>query len=98
MYVASNQKHRFGAVSMLDGSLLQQMAYSKGCNLNIYPSCVDEVIIIPAKDGNEDCLSTEDVGKINISKVPKEKWLSNSIYLYDRAKQEVSIYEKGAPL
>lgn len=98
MYVASNQKHRFGAVSMLDCSLLQQLAYSKGCNLNIYPSCVDDVIIIPVKDGNEGCLSTEDVWEINISKVPKEEWLSNSIYLYDREKQAVCIYKEGAPL
>lgn len=66
MYVASNQKHRFGAVCMLDSSLLQQMAYSKGCDLNIYPSCIDELIIVPVKDGNEDCMSTEDVCEINM--------------------------------
>ena len=88
MYVASNQKHHFGAVCMLDCSLLQQLAYAKGCNLSIYPSCVDEVVIIPVKDGNEDCMSTEDVCEINIRNVPKEKWLSNSIYLYDRENRQ----------
>lgn len=98
MYVASNQKHRFGAVCMFDSSLLQQMAYSKGCDLNIYPSCIDELIIVPVKDGNEDCLSTEDVWEINMCNVPKEEWLSNSIYRYDRVTQEVSIYKEGAPL
>lgn len=98
MYVASNQKHRFGAVCMFDSSLLQQMAYSKGCDLNIYPSCIDELIIIPVKDGNEDCMSTEDVWEINMCNVPKEERLSNSIYRYDRVTQEVSIYKEGAPL
>lgn len=98
MYVASNQKHRFGAVCMLDSSLLQQMAYSKGCDLNIYPSCIDELIIVPVKDGNEDCMSTEDVCEINMCNVPKEEWLSNSIYRYDRVTREVSIYKEGAPL
>lgn len=98
MYVASNQKHRFGAVCMFDSSLLQQMAYSKGCDLNIYPSCIDELIIIPVKDGNEDCMSTEDVWEINMCNVPKEERLSNSICRYDRVTQEVSIYKEGAPL
>lgn len=98
MYVASNQKHRFGAVCMLDSSLLQQMAYSEGCDLNIYPSCIDELIIVPVKDGNEDCMSTEDVCEINMCSVPKEEWLSNSIYRYDRVTREVSIYKEGAPL
>ena len=98
MYVASNRKHLFGAACMLDLSFLKQLADSKGCDLNIYPSCVNELIVIPIKDGNEDCINTEDVWEINMSNVPKEEWLSNSIYLYDRAKQEVSIYKEGAPL
>lgn len=98
MYVASNQKHRFGAVCMFDSSLLQQMAYSQGCDLNIYPSCIDELIIIPVKDGNDDCINTEDVWEINMCSVPKEERLSNSVYRYDRVTQEVSIYKEGAPL
>ena len=98
MYVASNQKYHFGAVCMLDSSLLQQMAYSKGCDLNIYPSSVHELIILPVKDGNEDCMSTDDVCEINMCNVPKEEWLSNSIYRYDRVTREVSIYKEGAPL
>ena len=49
MYVASNQKNYFGAVCMLDRSLLQQLADTKGCDLNIYPSSVKELIIIPVK-------------------------------------------------
>ena len=83
---------------MLDSSLLQQMAYSKGCDLNIYPSSVHELIILPVKDGNEDCMSTDDVCEINMCNVPKEEWLSNSIYRYDRVTREVSIYKEGAPL
>lgn len=98
MYVASNRKHFFGAACMLNHSFLQQLADSKGCDLNIYPSCINELIVIPIKDGNEDCINTEDVWEINMGSVPKEEWLSNSIYLYDRVKQEVSIYKKGVPL
>ncbi len=98
MYMESNRKHLFGAACMLDLSFLQQLANSKGCDLNIYHSCINELIIIPVKDGNEDCINTDDVWEINMDSVPKEEWLSNSIYLYDRVKQEVSIYRKGAPL
>lgn len=98
MYVASNQKNYFGAVCMLDRSLLQQLADTKGCDLNIYPSSVKELIIIPVKDGNDDCINTEDVWEINMCNVPKEERLSNSIYRYDRVMQEVFIYREGAPL
>ena len=82
---------------MLDHSFLQQMADSKGCDLNIYPGSVNVLVIEPVKDGNGDRINTEDVWEVNRNSVPKEEWLSNSIYRYDRAKQEICIYREGAP-
>lgn len=98
MYVASNPKGHFGASCMLNDSFLGEIADNKGCSLIIYPSSVHEIIILPQKNGNEDCMSTENVQDINLSVVPGAERLSNSIYRYDRTRREVSIYKEGAPL
>lgn len=97
IYAVSNQKQHYGAACMLDHSFLQQMADSKGCDLIIYPGSINVLVIEPVKDGNVDRINTEDVWEVNRNSVPKEEWLSNSIYRYDRAKQEVCIYREGAP-
>lgn len=98
MYVASNRKHFFGANCLLNIPLLQELAEGRGCSLIIYPSSVHEIILLPQKDGRENCLDTGDVQEINTSELPRNEWLSNSIYRYDREKKEVSVYKEGAPL
>lgn len=98
MYVASNRKRLFGANCLMNVFLLHGLAESTGCSLIIFPSSIHELVIIPQKNGSEDCMSTEDIQEINVTQVLKEEWLSNSIYRYDRAKREVSIYKEGAPL
>lgn len=98
MYVATNRKRLFGANCLMNVFLLHGLAVSTGCSLIIFPSSIHELVIIPQKNGSEDCMSTEDIQEINVTQVLKEEWLSNSIYRYDRAKREVSIYKEGAPL
>lgn len=98
MYVAFNQKHSFGANCLLNVSLLQEFAESRGCSLIIYPSSIHEIILLPANDKNENCLDTRSIQEINHFSVLKNEWLSNSIYRYDREKKEVSVYKEGAPL
>lgn len=89
MYVASNRKRLFGANCLMNVFLLHGLAESTGCSLIIFPSSIHELVIIPQKNGSEDCMSTEDIQEINVTQVLKEEWLSNSIYRYDRAKREV---------
>lgn len=98
LYVAANQKRHLGANCLLNVSLLQELADRKGCNLIIFPSSIHELVILPQKDGNENCMGTEDVQAINTAQVAREDWLSNSIYRYDREKKEVSLYKEGEPL
>ena len=98
IYVASNKKRLFGANCLMNGAILQELAGRTGCSLIIFPSSIHELVIIPQKDGSEDCMNPVDVQAINITKVPRDEWLSNSIYRYDRGRQEVSIYKEGAPL
>lgn len=95
MYVVSNRKCFFGAACLLNIPYLRKMAERKGSDLIIYPSSVDEIIVLLLKGKTMD---TEDIREINEHSLPKEKRLSNSIYCYDREKQEVSIYREGEPL
>lgn len=98
MYVASNQKRLFGASCLMNVSILQGLAESMECSLIIFPSSIHELVIIPQKNGSEDCLGPVDVQAINITQVSRDEWLSNSIYRYDSEKREVSVYKEGAPL
>ena len=98
MYVVTNQGRFYGANCLLNTSFLQEMAENSGCSLMVYPSSVHELVILPQKNGYENRMGTKDIQEINYEHLPKDEWLSNSIYRYDREKREVSIYKEGAPL
>lgn len=98
LYVASNRKHFYGASCMLNTAFLEKMAEDKGCSLMIYPGSVHEVIILPQKNRGGECLDAKSVQEINRHCTLRDEWLSNSVYRYDREKQEICIYEKGEPL
>lgn len=98
LYIASNRKHLFGACCLLNRPFLQELAERTESNLLIYPLNVSEILIYPIEKGNKKHIDERDMTKISENAGQKDKCLSNSIYLYDRAKQEVSIYKEGAPL
>lgn len=98
MYIGTNRKRLYGAGCLLNTALLKEMAENTGCSLMIYPGSVHEILILPRENGSEDSLDTGDIKAINNCSVPPNEWLSNSIYLYDRVKHEVSVYSEGAPL
>ncbi|MDE7430038.1 MAG: hypothetical protein K2N00_12395 [Lachnospiraceae bacterium] len=98
MYVVTNKGRFYGANCLLNTSFLQEMAEDSGCSLIVYPSSVHEMVILPQKNGYENRMGTKDIQEINYQHLPKDEWLSNSIYRYDREKREVSIYKEGAPL
>lgn len=97
-YVASNHKKRYGANCLMNTFLLQDLAERLGHSLIIFPSSIHELVIIPQENGIKNCMDRVDVQEINATVVAREECLSNSIYHYDREKQEVSIFEEGAPL
>lgn len=98
IYVASNHKKRYGANCLMNTFLLQDLAERLGHSLIIFPSSIHELVIIPQENGIKNCMDRVDVQEINATVVAREECLSNSIYHYDREKQEVSIFEEGAPL
>lgn len=97
MLIASNRKRQYGACCILDTSFLQGVADGMACNLVIYPSSLHEIVIVP-KYGEKDVMGSSGVEEINSTTVNAEEQLSNSVYLFDREKGEVSIYKEGAPL
>ena len=98
MYVVTNQGRFYGANCLLNTSFLQEMAEDSGSSLIIFPSSVHELVILQQKNGNENRMETKDIQEINYEYLPKDEWLSNSIYRYDREKREVSVYKEGEPL
>ena len=98
LYVASNRKNLFGACCLLNRNFLQGLAERTESSLVICPINVDEVLIHPMAKGSNNHMGTKDLRKMNRDAGCREECLSNSVYLYDRATQEVSIYKKGAPL
>lgn len=97
MYVLLSPRQCFGAACLLDTAFLQKVADEKGCDMLIYPSSVHEAFAVPFRDGNGKILSTRDVQEINECTVPRYEWLSNSVYLYDRAKKGLGIFREGRP-
>ena len=98
IYVVSNRKHLFGASCMLAEDFLRELAERTESSLLIYPVNTMEVMIYPLEKGNKNHMDTKDMQRINRNSDPGEECLSNSIYLYDRTKQEISVYKKGEPL
>lgn len=97
MYVLLSPRQCFGAACLLDTAFLQKVADEKGCDMLIYPSSVHEAFAVPFRDGNGKILSTRDVQEINECTVPRYEWLSNSVYLYDRAQKGLGIFREGRP-
>lgn len=97
MYVLLSPGKFFGAACLLDTAFLQKVADEKGCDMLIYPSSIHEALAVPLRDGNGKTLSTRDVQEINECTVLRCEWLSNSVYLYDRAKKGLTIFREGRP-
>ncbi len=98
MFVATNPRRNYGAVCIIDTFFLQKVADTIASNLIILPSSVHEIIIVPEEDGMKNFVDSAGVEEINSITVDAEEQLSNSIYLFDRKKGEVSIYQEGTPL
>lgn len=83
MYVITNDRNTFGAVTLFYDGVLAQLAEKMGCDLYILPSSVHEVMAISANQGKPNEL-IEMVKSINSSDVLPEEVLSNSVYKYHR--------------
>lgn len=89
LYVLSNKKQINGAGCILYDGCLKDFADSQESDIVILPSSTHEVILVP-DDGNLDYGELQKtVGQINESEVPKEYVLLDSIYKYDRGRNQI---------
>lgn len=90
IYVISNEQNINGAVSMLYGDNIHELAQRMGSDLYIMPLSVHEVMAVQA-EGVEPKELAELVERNNVSKTRLGDWLSNQVYHYDKERQILSL-------
>lgn len=90
MFVVTTKNLRLGAVFITEPDIFKKISEKIGGDLYIIPSSVHEVIVIPASSSKANDIK-EIVMQVNITAVSAQEFLSNSVYFYDKEKNEISI-------
>lgn len=91
MFVATNTAKINGAAVILYPRVLKDFADRKGRDFYILPSSVHETILIPADDEKQIQELAAMVKRVNETRVQPEEVLSDSVYLYSRQKDSITI-------
>lgn len=95
MWVLSNEKQMFGAGTILYDGLMAEISERMGAEeIVILPSSVHECILIPLSDDMDTYYLKSMVHEVNVTYVESEDCLSENVYLYSRATDEISILTK----
>ena len=90
IYVISNEQNINGAVSMLYGDNIHELAEQTGSDLYIMPLSVHEVMAVPSE-----AAAPEELAKLveenNMSRIGLADRLSNQVYRYDKERQKLSL-------
>lgn len=90
IYVISNEQNINGAVSMLYGDNIHELAQRVGSDLYIMPLSVHEVMAVPSE-----AAAPEELAKLveenNMSRIGLADRLSNQVYRYDKERQKLSL-------
>lgn len=90
MWIISNDRLIYGSASMLYEDKLHTLAEQLGTDLYILPSSVNEVIAVPADEGDPNLLA-QMVSEANMDQLPLEERLSNQVYHYDKDLRKLSL-------
>lgn len=94
-FVMTNEEKFYGAAGMLRIDEMKVFAEKVDDNFYILPSSIHELILVPNNIG----LNSEElrsmVKKVNSEKVELEDRLSDSLYYFDREKEEVILIEES---
>lgn len=93
MFVLTNDTGLNGATCILYDNVIRNFAKVQDCNVFILPASIHEVLLVPENVETEPQLLKELVLDANLSAVGLIDLLSDNIYYFDRAKDEVVIYE-----
>lgn len=90
IYVISNEQNINGAVSMLYGDNIHELAERTGSDLYIMPLSVHEVMAV-----SSEAAAPEELAKLveenNMSRIGLGDRLSNQVYRYDKERQKLSL-------
>ena len=94
MYVVTNEQYYYGASVLMYAGFLKAVSEVMKDNLIIFPSSVHEFIFMKFEDAGYNFVGDLKgiVEHVNAEVVDQEEYLSNNVYLYDRQKNELRIY------
>lgn len=90
MYILTNKQELNGASALLYGNILKDFANKKGADMYILPSSIHEVIMVPADRINDPTKLLSIVHDANTTVVSIGDVLSDSVYYYDRKKDQIT--------
>ena len=91
MYILTNKQELNGASALLYGDILKDFANKKGADMYILPSSIHEVIMVPADRINDPTKLLSIVHDANTTVVSIGDVLSDSVYYYDRKKDQILV-------
>lgn len=91
MYILTNEQELNGASALLYGDILKDFANKKGADMYILPSSIHEVIMIPADRIDDPKKLSSMVHESNTTVVSTGDVLSDSVYYYDRKKDQILV-------
>lgn len=91
MYILTNEQELNGASALLYGNILKDFANKKGADMYILPSSIHEVIMIPADRIDDPKKLSSMVHEANTTVVSTGDVLSDSVYYYDRKKDQILV-------
>ena len=91
MYILTNEQELNGASALLYGDILKDFANKKGSDMYILPSSIHEVIMVPADRIDDPKGLSSMVHEANTTVVSTGDVLSDSVYYYDRKKDQILV-------
>lgn len=91
MYILTNKQELNGASALLYGDILKDFANKKRADMYILPSSIHEVIMVPADRINDPTKLLSIVHDANTTVVSIGDVLSDSVYYYDRKKDQILV-------
>lgn len=95
MFVLTNQICINGATCMLYDGVIRDFANSQDANVFLLPSSLHEMMLVPDTEGVDADFLQQMVVEANRTAVGLIDYLSDSIYYYDREKDEIAIYDNA---
>ena len=89
--VLSNEEKTYGAAVILYPDLLERISEKLQSGFYLLPSSVHEMIMVISEDMQDKDKLRLMVQEINLTQVPEEEILTDSVYYYNRLTKEVEL-------